>query len=227
MSTTTSKCFNNRGYWNIFLFLTSTLSTQVLPITLWSAPSIILTSLIRRQNLSIPPLLLVLPNISILCDICLKLYYTDCSPSICCCSVAKFSLTLFNLMNCSTPGFPVLHYLLEFAQTHVHWFGDAIQSSHSLSPPSPPALNLSWHKGLFQWACFQEVKMQKKIELVKFIQKKQKGRVLERGAGESRGKSWSEYRRLALALLCADGGTWRWSSKFSKPAFSHGKWKEE
>ena len=115
MSTTTSKCFNNRGYWNIFLFLTSTLSTQVLPITLWSAPSIILTSLIRRQNLSIPPSLLVLPNISILCGICLKLYYTDCSPSICCCSVAKFCLTLFDPMNCSTPGFPVLHYLLEFA----------------------------------------------------------------------------------------------------------------
>ena len=153
MSTTTSKCFNNRGYWNIFLFLTSTLSTQVLPITLWSAPSIILTSLIRRQNLSIPPLLLVLPNISILCDICLKLYYTDCSPSICCCSVAKFSLTLFNLMNCSTPGFPVLHYLLEFAQTHVHWFGGAIQPSHPhpLSLPSPLALNLSQYQSLLQW----------------------------------------------------------------------------
>ena len=153
MSTTTSKCFNNRGYWNIFLFLTSTLSTQVLPITLWSAPSIILTSLIRRQNLSIPPLLLVLPNISILCDICLKLYYTDCSPSICCCSVAKFSLTLFDPMNCSTPGFPVLHYLLEFAQTHVHWFGGAIQPSHPhpLSLPSPLALNLSQYQSLLQW----------------------------------------------------------------------------
>ena len=153
MSTTTSKCFNNRGYWNIFLFLTSTLSTQVLPITLWSAPSIILTSLIRRQNLSIPPSLLVLPNVSILCGICLKLYYTDCSPSICCCSVAKFCLTLFDPMNCSTPGFPVLHYLLEFAQTHVHWFGGAIQPSHPhpLSLPSPLALNLSQYQSLLQW----------------------------------------------------------------------------
>ena len=46
-------------------------------------------------------------------------------------------------MVCSTPGFPVLHYLLKFAQTHVHWIGDAIQLSHSLSPPSPAALNLS------------------------------------------------------------------------------------
>ena len=46
-------------------------------------------------------------------------------------------------MDCSTPGFPVLCYLLEFAQTHVHWVSDAIQPSHPLSSPSPPALNLS------------------------------------------------------------------------------------
>ena len=54
-------------------------------------------------------------------------------------------------MDCSTPGFPVLHHLLEFAQTHVHWVSDAIQPSHPLLPPSPPALNLSQHQGLFQW----------------------------------------------------------------------------
>ena len=54
-------------------------------------------------------------------------------------------------MDCSTPGFPVLHYIPEFAQTHVHWVGDVIQPSHSLSPPSPPTLNLSQHQGLFQW----------------------------------------------------------------------------
>ena len=46
-------------------------------------------------------------------------------------------------MDCSTPGFPVLHYLLEFAQTYVHWVDDAIPPSHPLSPPSPPAFNLS------------------------------------------------------------------------------------
>ena len=45
------------------------------------------------------------------------------------------------------PGFPILHYLLEFAQTHVHWVSDAIQSSHLLSPPSPLALKLSQHQG--------------------------------------------------------------------------------
>ena len=52
-------------------------------------------------------------------------------------------------MDCSTPGFPVLHYLLEFAQTHVHWVNDAIQPSNPLSPPSPPVLNLSQRQGLF------------------------------------------------------------------------------
>ena len=54
-------------------------------------------------------------------------------------------------MDCSMPGFPVLHYLLEFAQTHVYWVNDATQPSHPLSPPSPPAFNLSQHQGLFQW----------------------------------------------------------------------------
>ena len=54
-------------------------------------------------------------------------------------------------MHCSTPGSPVLHCLLEFAQTHVHWVSDAIQPSHSLLPRSPLALNLSQHQGLFQW----------------------------------------------------------------------------
>ena len=54
-------------------------------------------------------------------------------------------------MDCSTPGFPVLHYLLEFAQTQVHWVSDAIQLSYPLLPPSPPAFNLSQHQGLFQY----------------------------------------------------------------------------
>ena len=54
-------------------------------------------------------------------------------------------------MNNSTPGFPVLHCLLGFAQTHVHWVSDAIQPSHPLLPPSPLALNLSKHQGLFQF----------------------------------------------------------------------------
>ena len=54
-------------------------------------------------------------------------------------------------MDCSTPGLPVHHQLLEFTQTHFHWVGDAIQPSHPLSSPSPPALNLSQNQGLFKW----------------------------------------------------------------------------
>ena len=61
----------------------------------------------------------------------------------CCCSVAKSCLTLCDPMDCSTPGFPVPHYLLKFAQTHVHLVSDAVQPSHPLSSPSPLAVNLS------------------------------------------------------------------------------------
>ena len=69
----------------------------------------------------------------------------------CCCSVTQSCLTLCNPMDCSMPGFSVLYYLPEFAQTHVHWVSDAIQPSHPLFPTSPLALNLSQHQGLFQW----------------------------------------------------------------------------
>ena len=65
-------------------------------------------------------------------------------------SVAQSRLTLYNSMDCSTPGLPVHHQVLELAQSRVHWVGDAIQPPHPLSSPSPPAFNLSQHKGLFQ-----------------------------------------------------------------------------
>ena len=54
-------------------------------------------------------------------------------------------------MDCSTPGFPIHHQLPELTQTHVHRVGDAIQPSHPLSSPSPPAFSLSQHQGLFKW----------------------------------------------------------------------------
>ena len=69
----------------------------------------------------------------------------------CFCSVAKSCPNFCNPMNFSKLGFPDLYYLLEFTQTHVHWVGDAIQPSHPLSCPSPPAFNISQHQGLFQW----------------------------------------------------------------------------
>ena len=68
---------------------------------------------------------------------------------MCCFSVTKLCPTLCNPMHCSMPGFPVLHNLLEFAQTHVHWIDNMIQPSHSLFPLSSPAFNLSQHQGLF------------------------------------------------------------------------------
>ena len=65
-------------------------------------------------------------------------------------SVAQSCPTLCNPMNRSTPGLPAHHQLPEFTQTHVHRVGDAIQPSHPLMSPSPPAPNPSQHQGLFQ-----------------------------------------------------------------------------
>ena len=67
----------------------------------------------------------------------------------CCFSEAKSCPTLCCPTDCSTPGSSVLHYLPEFAQIHVHWVGDTIQPLHPLLHPSPFALNLSQHQGLF------------------------------------------------------------------------------
>ena len=66
-------------------------------------------------------------------------------------SVAQLCPTLCNPMNCSTPGLPVHHQLPEFTLAHVHQVDDAIQPSHPLSSPSPPAPNPSQHHSLFQW----------------------------------------------------------------------------
>ena len=63
--------------------------------------------------------------------------------------VAQSCMTLCDPMDCSTPGFPVHHQLLELSQTYVHRVGDAIQPSHPLSSPSPPTFNLSQHQDLF------------------------------------------------------------------------------
>ena len=65
-------------------------------------------------------------------------------------AVAQSCLTPCDPMDCSTPGLPIHHQLPEFTQTHVHRADDAIQPSHSLSSPSPPAFNLFQHRGLFK-----------------------------------------------------------------------------
>ena len=69
---------------------------------------------------------------------------------LCCCSVPKSCPTLCDPRDCSTPGFPVLHYHPELGQTHVHPVSDDIQPSDSLSSPSPSAFNLSQHQSILQ-----------------------------------------------------------------------------
>ena len=86
--------------------------------------------------------------LSLLCN-CLSRFFSLKASG--CCSVVPLRLTLRDPMYCSMPGFPVLNCTPEFAETHVHWVNDAIQPSYPLLPPSPPALNLSQHQGLFQW----------------------------------------------------------------------------
>ena len=88
------------------------------------------------------------------------------SSPCCCCSLAQLCTTFCDPKDCSTPGFPVHHQLQEFTQTHVHWVKDAIQPSHPLSSPSPPAFTLSQHQGLFQWVgCLHQVSKVLELQL--------------------------------------------------------------
>ena len=75
------------------------------------------------------------------------MYSPDSQPPF---SSVQSCLTLCDPMDCSTLGLPVHHQFPEFTQTHVRRVGDAIQPSHPLSPPSPPAFSLSQHQGLFK-----------------------------------------------------------------------------
>ena len=88
----------------------------------------------------------VLTKIERYCDLFL-LMVTSCS----CCSVTQSCPTLCYPMDCSMPGFCILHCLPEFDQIHVLWVNDAIQPYHPLLPPSPFAFSLSQHQGLLQW----------------------------------------------------------------------------
>ena len=81
----------------------------------------------------------------------LYIFFRKLPIQVLCCSFAKLCLTLCVSMDCSMPGFPVSHHLLEFAQVHVHCISDGIQLSHILTPSSPSALFLSQHQGFFQW----------------------------------------------------------------------------
>ena len=83
-----------------------------------------------------------------------KVFFLGCfvlSYSVQFSSVTQSCPTIWDPMNCSMPGLPIHHQLPESTQTHVYWVGDAIQPSHPLSSPSPPALNLCQHQGFFKW----------------------------------------------------------------------------
>ena len=95
-----------------------------------------------------PPILTLLPLLPCPAQGHIFLYYHKCFFHFS--SVAQSCTTLCNPMDCSTPGFLVLHQLPELAQTRAHRVGDVIQPSHSLSSPSPPAFSLPQHQGLFQ-----------------------------------------------------------------------------
>ena len=88
-------------------------------------------------------------------DLCLlasfQKYYVYKYTSVQFNSVTQSCPTLCDPIDCSTPGLPVHHQLLEFTQTHVHWVSDAIQPSHPLLSPSLPTFNHSQHQGLFKW----------------------------------------------------------------------------
>ena len=95
--------------------------------------------------------LMLNPFSTILTDPCLCPFTRFPSNNFQFSSVTQSCLTFCNPMDCSTSGLPVHIQLPDFTQTHVHWVGDAIQTSHPLSSPSPPAFNLSQHQGLFKW----------------------------------------------------------------------------
>ena len=114
----------------------------------------VVDQVLQKLDPGLFPLIILVPHIrckSHLCQHTIVLPMGRMLKYCCCCSIIKSYPTLCHPMDYSMPGFPVLHYLLEFAQTHVHWADGAIQSSHHLSPPSPPAFSLSQHQGLSQW----------------------------------------------------------------------------
>ena len=80
-------------------------------------------------------------------------------------SIAQSFPALCNPTDCSMPGFPVHCQLPEFTRTHVHWVGDAIQPSHPLPSPSPPAFNLSQHEGPVNWVSSSHHQVAKALQL--------------------------------------------------------------
>ena len=94
-------------------------------------------------------------------------------------------------MDCSTPGLPVHHQLPECTQTHVHWVGDAIQPSHPLLSPFPPAFNPSHYQGLFKWVSSCGVAGTKNTS-VHSLMESAWGRWTGKGTGKSKRERWTD-----------------------------------
>ena len=107
---------------------------------------------VGNSNLSILYFIWPYPQISCCSSLLCIFFFVFVTNTLCCCYLVTQSCpTLCHPMDCNTLGLPVLHCLLELAQTHVHLISDVKQSFYPLSSPSPPTFNLSQHQGLFQW----------------------------------------------------------------------------
>ena len=145
----------------IFGFFCSVLFLGLIYHTHWTSFTVTGAWPLQVQNAYYPSTLLVMTcrlSLAIINFTAMNSLITISGDTFACISLG--SLVQFNRsvmsdslwpMNCSTSGFPVHHQIPELDQTHVHWVGDAIQPSHPLLFPSPPALSLSQHQGLFQW----------------------------------------------------------------------------
>ena len=136
-----------------FFFL-SVISSHLSTIRLktFSSPLYWLSSFVKEQVIIFMGIYFwVLQSVSLFCLFFHQHHTVLVTLSVQFSSVAQSCLTLCDPMNCSMPGLPVHHQLPEFIQTHVHWVRDAIQPSHPLLSPPPPAPNPSQHQALFQW----------------------------------------------------------------------------
>ena len=133
-------------------------------------------------------------------------------------SVTQACLTLCDPMDHT--GLPVHHQLPEFTQTHVHWVSDAIQPSHPLLSPSPPAPNPSQHQGLFQWFSFSH-QVDKVLESCMYGDTDVKNRLLDSVGGKG-GMIWENsietytlpyVKQMTSASSMHEQGTQNWCSE--------------
>ena len=118
----------------------------------------------------------------------------------CCCSVAQSRLTLGDPMDCSTPGLPVHYQFPEFAQTHVHWVGDATQPFCSLSSPSPPASDYK-----YLWKCIKLYPLKSEFYCISSLKK--------HDWKKCNSKNIYFKNFLICALICSQGLPW-WLGRY-------------